>query len=126
MISDVVARKNVLTFSLVASILFILQGCIATRDWVAEQLSPRDKRVAEAEGRLDKTDSRVSGAENRISGAEGRIGQVDAKAEKALSSLANLRLQRRLGGCLQALHYTRISRMVHPHRCCCRGITPRI
>jgi|SRR2546427_4416644 len=96
MISDVVARKNVLTFSLVASILFILQGCIATRDWVAEQLSPRDKRVAEAEGRLDKTDSRVSGAENRISGAEGRIGQVDAKAEKALSSLANLRLERRL------------------------------
>jgi peptidoglycan-associated lipoprotein len=96
MISDIVARRNVLTFSLVASILFILQGCIATRDWVAEQLSPRDKRVAEAEGRLDKTDSRLSGTEGRLSNAEGRIGQVDAKAEKALTSLGNLRLERRL------------------------------
>jgi len=103
MISDIVAKRNFLTFSLVASMLFILQGCIATRDWVAEQLSPRDQRVAEAEGRLDKTDGRLSGAENRISGAEGRlsnaegrIGQVDAKAEKALTSLGNLRLERRL------------------------------
>jgi len=32
---------------------------------------------------------------NRLSGTEGRLGQIDAKAEKALSSLGNLRLERR-------------------------------
>ncbi len=50
------------------------QGCVATRDWVTEQISP------------------LAG---RVSGAEGRLGQIDAKAERALSNLANLRLQRR-------------------------------
>jgi outer membrane protein OmpA-like peptidoglycan-associated protein len=83
--------------------LLILPGCLATRDWVSEQLSPRDKRAAEAEGRIDQAGNRLSGAENRISGAEsrlsnaeGKIGQVDAKAEKALTSLGNLRLERKL------------------------------
>lgn len=110
MVSSIIRRKGLLTFSLFASLLFILQGCLATRDWVAEELGPRDQRVADAERRLDQVSGRVSGAESRISGAEGRlsntegrlsnaegrIGQVDAKAEKALSSLANLRLERRL------------------------------
>jgi len=102
MVPSMVSRRIFQVFSLVAPLL-MLQGCLATRDWVGEQFSPRDKRVADAEGRLDQVTGRVSGAENRISSAEGRltnaegrIGQVDAKAEKALSSLANLRLERRL------------------------------
>ena len=83
--------------------LLILPGCLATRDWVSEQLSPRDKRAAEAEGRIDQAGNRLSGAENRISGAEsrlsnaeGKIGQVDAKAEKALNAISNLRLERKV------------------------------
>ncbi len=102
MVPSRVSRRIFQVLSLVVPLL-ILQGCVATRDWVAEQLSPRDKRVADAEGKLDQITGRVSGAEGRISSsegrltnAEGRIGQVDAKAEKGLSSLANLRLERRL------------------------------
>lgn len=103
MISTIIPRGGVLAFSLAASLLFILQGCLATRDWVSEQVSSQDKRVADVQGRLDQVGNRLSGTEGRISSAEGRlsdaeghIGQVDAKAEKALSSLANLRLERRL------------------------------
>lgn len=101
MVPNVTTRKS-LPFFFIFGFLF-LQGCLATRDWVAEQLGPRDKRVTDAEGRLDQVGNRVAGTENRISGAEGRlsnaegkIGQVDAKAEKALSSLANLRLERKM------------------------------
>lgn len=73
---------------LVAGILVLVPGCVATRDWVNEQISPLAGRVSNTEGQLDQVG-------NRLSGAEGRIGQIDAKAEKALSSLGNLRLQRR-------------------------------
>lgn len=77
-------------FCLVAPLLcgIVLQGCVATRNWVTEQITPISSRVSSAEGRLGQT-------EGRLSGAEGRLAEVDAKAEKALSSLANLRLQRR-------------------------------
>jgi outer membrane protein OmpA-like peptidoglycan-associated protein len=95
--------SNIKTLPMLLMFLLILPGCLATRDWVSEQLSPRDKRVTDAEGRIDQVGGRLSGAENRISGtetrlssAEGRIGQVDTKAEKALSSLANLKLERKL------------------------------
>lgn len=93
----------------VPSILF-LQGCMATQDWVREQLSPTESRVLKLEGQLQQMESRISTADNRLSGAESRISQVDAKtdqvnvkvdqvnvkAEKALSSVASLRLERRL------------------------------
>ncbi|MGH7773526.1 MAG: OmpA family protein, partial [Candidatus Binatia bacterium] len=76
--------------------------CVATRDWVREQMSPVEGRVSTAEGRIDKlggqlsaTDSRLAQMGGRMNDMEGRLNQVDAKAEKALSSLANLRLERR-------------------------------
>ena len=71
-----------------AWILVAIPGCVATRDWVNEQLSPLAGRVSDTEGRLGQVD-------NRLSSAEGRIGQIDTKTEKALASLANLRLERR-------------------------------
>jgi peptidoglycan-associated lipoprotein len=80
-----------------------LQGCLATRNWVSEQLTPLGQRVSDTEARLSKTDGRVDKVEGRLSGLEGqfssldgRIGQVDSKAEKALAGLANLRLDRKL------------------------------
>jgi outer membrane protein OmpA-like peptidoglycan-associated protein len=87
-----------------------LQGCLATRDWVSEQMTPLGQRVADNENRIGQTDGKLSKAEGRISAAEGklsevdgrlgqfdsRLGQVDAKAEKALSSLGNLRLHRKV------------------------------
>ncbi len=72
----------------IAWILVAASGCVATRDWVNEQISPLAGRVSNTEGQLGQVG-------NRLSGAEGRIGQIDAKAEKALASLGNLRLERR-------------------------------
>lgn len=94
--------KYMVGAGLIGSIL-LAQGCIATRDWVKEQMDPVTGRVTQSEGRLDKTEKDVGGLGTRLSGVEGklgqfegRLGQVDAKAEKALNSIANLRLERKL------------------------------
>jgi outer membrane protein OmpA-like peptidoglycan-associated protein len=99
-------RERRIVFSLLLSLFIIvptLQGCVATRDWVNEQLGPFGQRVSQAEnkieqtsGRVDKVEGRLSSAEGRLTGLDGRVGEVDAKAERALGSLANLRLQRKL------------------------------
>ncbi|MBI2988116.1 MAG: OmpA family protein [Deltaproteobacteria bacterium] len=73
---------------LFAWILVAVPGCVATRNWVSEQLSPLAGRISNTEGQMGQFGE-------RLSGAEGRLGQVDAKAEEALSSLGNLRLERR-------------------------------
>jgi len=89
--------------------MFAMQGCIATRDWVKEQMDPLAGRVTQSEGRLTQTEgqvgtlgTRMTGAEGKIGQVEGRVGQtegkltqVDAKSDKALNALANLRLERR-------------------------------
>jgi peptidoglycan-associated lipoprotein len=86
--------------------LLLMQGCIATRDWVREQMDPLSSRVATNE---QKVESQIGALSNRTSGVEtklgqfegrlgqfdGRLGQVDAKSDKALNTLANLRLERR-------------------------------
>jgi outer membrane protein OmpA-like peptidoglycan-associated protein len=83
--------------------LLLTQGCLATRDWVQEQMDPLSGRVTQTEGRLNQAEgqigtlgSRVSGVEGRLGQFEGRLGQVDAKADRALSAIGNLRLQRKL------------------------------
>src|SRR5215470_19260582 len=90
-----------LTFGVFAA-LALMQGCLATRDWVREQVDPVSGRVSQTETRLNQTDSQLSGLNGRVTGTEtklgqvdGRIGQVDAKTDKALNALANLRLERR-------------------------------
>jgi outer membrane protein OmpA-like peptidoglycan-associated protein len=94
--------RQLLVPALMATSLFVLQGCLATRDWVKEQVDPVSGRVAQGEQRLDKAegqignlDGRMSGAEGKLGQLDGRIGQVDAKTERALNALANLRLERR-------------------------------
>ena len=90
-----------LTFGVFVA-LALMQGCLATRDWVREQVDPVSGRVSQTETRLSQTDSqlgslggRVTGAETKLGQVDGRIGQVDAKTDKALNALANLRLERR-------------------------------
>lgn len=82
--------------------LLLAQGCIATRDWVKEQMDPVSNRVSQSESRLTQSENQIGTMGNRISGVEGklgqfegRLGQVDAKAEKALNAISNLRLERR-------------------------------
>lgn len=86
----------------VAGSMLLSQGCVATRDWVKEQLDPVSGRVSQNETRIGQTESQITGLGGRVGAVEGklgefegRLGEVDAKAEKALSSLANLRLERR-------------------------------
>ena len=102
-------RVNTIVTAGALGSLLLAQGCIATRDWVKEQMDPVSNRVAESETRLTKGEGRLTESEkqigtmgNRLTGIEGklgqfegRLGQVDAKAEKALNALSNLRLERR-------------------------------
>ncbi len=94
------ARNLTIASGLIA--ILMAQSCVATRDWVREQVDPLAGRFAQTETRLDQTDGRIGGLDGRISGVEGklgqfegRLGQLDAKTEKALSGLASLRLERR-------------------------------
>jgi outer membrane protein OmpA-like peptidoglycan-associated protein len=88
---------------LAAGSLLTTQGCVATRDWVREHTDPISNRVSQSETRLNQADTqfgslggRIGGVEGKLGQVEGRIGQVDAKTEKALASIANLRLERKL------------------------------
>lgn len=86
--------------------LLLTQGCIATRDWVREQMDPLASRVSTNEQKFDSQIATLNNRTNGIEGKlgqfegrlgqyEGRLGQVDAKTDKALNTLANLRLERR-------------------------------
>jgi peptidoglycan-associated lipoprotein len=84
--------------------LLLAQGCIATRDWVRENVQdPLTGRITQSEGRMDKAEGQISSIGNRVSGVEGKLGQfegrlgeVDAKADRALTAIGNLRLERKL------------------------------
>lgn len=87
----------------VLAALLLAQGCLATRDWVKEQVDPVSGRITQSEGRLEKAEGqigslsgRMSGVEGKLGQFEGRLGEVDAKAERALSAIANLRLERKI------------------------------
>jgi peptidoglycan-associated lipoprotein len=97
-----VMRANTIFTAGALGSLLLTQGCIATRDWVKEQMDPVSNRVSQSESRLTQSENQIGTMGNRISGVEGklgqfegRLGQVDAKAEKALSAISNLRLERR-------------------------------
>ncbi len=92
-----------------AGSLLVAQGCVATRNWVQEQMDPVTGRVTQTETRLNEAEGQIGGLGGRMSGMEGkvgqiegrvgqfegRLGQVDAKTEQALKSLGNLKLERR-------------------------------
>lgn len=95
----------------VSAALLMGQGCLATRDWVRENVSdPLSGRITKNSQRLDGHDgqigtlgTRMTGVEGklgqfdgRLGQVEGKIGQVDAKADKALNAIANLRLERKI------------------------------
>ncbi|HUR72308.1 MAG TPA: OmpA family protein [Candidatus Limnocylindrales bacterium] len=88
----------------VTATLLMSQGCLATRDWVRENVNdPLSGRITQTEGRLKEHDgqigtlgTRMTGVEGKLGQFEGRLGQVDAKAERALSAISNLRLERKI------------------------------
>jgi outer membrane protein OmpA-like peptidoglycan-associated protein len=93
---------SIMGWLLIAGSLIAFQGCLATRDWVREQVDPVSARVTQGETRLNQAEGQIGAISSRVTGVEGTIGQMDeklgqfdAKAEKALSGLANLRLERK-------------------------------
>jgi outer membrane protein OmpA-like peptidoglycan-associated protein len=87
--------------------LFFFSGCVATQDWVQtwvkEQLFPIEKRVSETEAGMTKTNERVSGLEsrvetmaNQIANLDSRVNQTNAKADRALENLQQLKVERKL------------------------------
>jgi outer membrane protein OmpA-like peptidoglycan-associated protein len=66
-------------------------------------MDPLDGRVTQSENRIGQSESqiaslggRVGGIEGKLGQFEGRLGTVDAKADKALNAIANLRLERKI------------------------------
>ena len=100
----VFGRGKLLLGAGLASSLLLAQGCLATRDWVKEQVSdPLSGRISQSEGRIEKAEGqissiggRVSGVEGKLGQFEGRLGEVDGKADRALNAIANLHLERKL------------------------------
>lgn len=78
-------------------------GCIATQDWVNEKIFPVEKRVSETEAGLTKTNGRVSSLEgqvqtmaSQIAALDSRLNQTNAKADRALENLQQLKIDRKL------------------------------
>lgn len=95
MVFELFLRRG-LTALLWVSSLVLLQGCIATRGWVGEQMSPVNDRIAKLEGQLGQVDSRLPPIENRLTAAESRSAQADSKADQALTRISNMRVEKRL------------------------------
>src|SRR5262249_44107007 len=73
MISSNLAKTAVL-WGFSVPVVLGLQGCLATRGWVNEQMIPLS---------------------DRVSAVETRLGQTETKADEALARLDNLRLEKR-------------------------------
>ena len=78
-------------------------GCIATQDWVNEKIFPVEKRVSETEAGLTKTNGRVSSLEgqvqtmaSQIAALDSRLNQTNAKADRVLENLQQLKIDRKL------------------------------
>jgi outer membrane protein OmpA-like peptidoglycan-associated protein len=104
------ARARWQTGALAVSGVFVLSGCLATRNWVREQMDPLSGRVSQSETRLGQVEGQIGKLDSRLGSAEGKIGdldgkvaglggklnEVDAKADRALQGLGNLKFERRL------------------------------
>ncbi|MGH7830911.1 MAG: OmpA family protein [Candidatus Binatia bacterium] len=99
--TEVICRK---AYPIFFSVIFLvgLSGCVATRQWVSDQIAPVAGRVSEGENRMGEMGGKMSGLEGRLGQTDARLSETgarlslaDAKAESALQSLANLRLERR-------------------------------
>src|SRR5215471_6634779 len=87
---------------MISSLLF-MSGCLATRDWVTEQLFPVNKRISDTEanvtqlgGRVSNVESQVQTMSKQIADLDSRLNQTDAKADQALDNIQKLKLDRRM------------------------------
>ena len=87
--------------------MFLISGCLATRDWVqnhvTEQLFPVNKRISDTEANVTQLGGRVSNVEGQvqtmsqqIADLDKRLSQTDAKADQALDNIQRLKLERKM------------------------------
>jgi peptidoglycan-associated lipoprotein len=83
--------------------LLSLHGCFATQDWVKQQMDPVSAQVSQNDGRLSQVENQVGKLNGRVVKVEGglgefqgKLGALDAKTEKALGAIANLKVERRV------------------------------
>lgn len=86
----------------ISSLLFT-SGCIATQDWVKEQLSPVNKHVSDNEASINQVGGRVTGVEAQVSKMatqitelQNQLSQTNVKADRALESLQRLKPERKM------------------------------
>jgi outer membrane protein OmpA-like peptidoglycan-associated protein len=75
-------------------VLSSMSGCVATRGWVREQITPLREQVAEVEGRQHRTAVTTAQVAGQVTRVETHLNQTTNKAELALKNLENLRLER--------------------------------
>lgn len=93
---------------LIASLFFLLgvSGCMATQDWVQQQITPLQQQVTEVDSRLEQTEARIDGATAEMAGLQTHLDQAESKAELALKNLEHLRLEQHLVlGIKQGAHF---------------------
>jgi outer membrane murein-binding lipoprotein Lpp len=73
------ARARWQTGALAVSGVFVLSGCLATRNWVREQMDPLSGRVSQSETRLGQVEGQIGKLDSRLGSAEGKIGDLDGK-----------------------------------------------
>src|SRR5262252_8590172 len=88
---------------LIISFMFFVSGCLATRDWVTEQLFPVNKRISDTEANVTQLGGRVSNVEGQVQtmsqqivDLDRRLNQTDAKADQALDNIQRLKLERKM------------------------------
>src|SRR4029077_7943953 len=82
---------------------FFVSGCLATQEWVTEQLFPVNKRISDTEANVTQLGGRVSNVEGQvqtmsqqIADLDSRLNQTTAKADQALDNIQRLKLDRKM------------------------------
>jgi peptidoglycan-associated lipoprotein len=88
---------------LIISSMFLVSGCLATQEWVTEQLFPVNKRISDTEANVTQLGGRVSNVEGQvqtmsqqIADLDKRLNQTDAKADQALDNIQRLKLEKKM------------------------------
>ena len=66
MMPHIIGKRTFLLFFPGMLLWLSVQGCVATRGWVAEQINPLAGRVSNVESRLSQTEAKVDTALNRL------------------------------------------------------------
>jgi outer membrane protein OmpA-like peptidoglycan-associated protein len=87
--------RGIYALALSQFLLVGVSGCVATRGWVQEQITPLSRQVMEVDTRVRQTEAKTDGAMGRIAEIDAQLNQTKSQAELAFKNLENLRLEQR-------------------------------